>query len=324
MSRRKLLLTGAGFTANFGAPLASHMWNWVYGAEALRGHEELLEKMRLDPDFERVYFEVTTGNYPDPQKHAMAEAVLGTFRDMDDIVRTCTPHRQVNTSALDTFLASFAGVRGNRGCIFTLNQDLYLERWYSNDNRPLLPGIPPNAVWPDLLRREARLEPRDYIKVPDEATVRAHRERLGQHESFAYLKLHGSTNWLRPSGQPQMVLGTQKEESIDAEPLLRWYMDLFSEVLNEQNRVLLIIGYGFGDSHINAVIAGAIANSGLRFVVVNPSTTQELLRTMRDDRKHWEVLERGMASHVPHTLREIFPPDPTVGLQTWHPLAGHC
>jgi len=113
-----------------------------------------------------------------------------------------------------------------------------------------------------------------------------------------------------------MVLGTQKKESIDAEPLLQWYMNLFSEVLNERNRLLLIIGYGFGDSHINAVISGAIANSGLRYVVVNPSTTQELLRTMRTDRTHWQILERGMSSHVPHTLREIFPPDPPVVLQS--------
>jgi len=165
MSRRKLLLTGAGFTANFGAPLASQMWNWVYGAEALQAHEELLEKMRLDPDFERVYFEVTTGDYSVPQKRSMTEATMDAFRHMDDIVRSCTPYRQVNISALHALLASFAGTRGNRGYIFTLNQDLYLERWYLNDERPLLPGLPPNAVWQDHLRREARLEQRDYIRV---------------------------------------------------------------------------------------------------------------------------------------------------------------
>lgn len=316
MSRRKLILTGAGFTANFGAPLASEMWNWVYSAEALREHEKLLEKMRLNLDFERVYFEVTTGLYSDDQKRAMVKAVMGAFRDVDDIVRRCNPYQHVSTTALDTFLASFAGLRGNRGYIFTLNQDLYLERWYLNDIRPLLPGIPPNAVWRNPSRRETPLEQNDYIRVPDEAAVREYRERFGQHNTFAYLKLHGSTNWLSPSGQSQMVLGAQKRESIDAEPLLRWYMDLFCEVLNERNRLLLIIGYGFGDSHINTVIADAIVNSGLKFVVVNPSTTENLLRTMRVDRQCGEVLERGMASHVPHTLREIFPPRPSVVLQS--------
>lgn len=315
MSRRKLLLTGAGFTANFGAPLASTMWNWVYGAEALRGHEELLEKMRLNLDFERVYFEVTTGHYSADQKRAMAEAVLGAFRDVDNIVRSCEPYHHVNTTVLDTFLASFAGSRGTRGYIFTLNQDLYLERWYLNDERPLLPGIPPNAVWRVPSRRDASLEPDDYIIAPDETAVREYRERFGQHDTFVYVKLHGSTNWLRPGGQPQMVLGAQKRESIDAEPLLQWYMNILCEALNERNRLLLIIGYGFGDSHINTVIADAIVNSGLQFVVVNPSTTETLLKAMRFDHHCGEILERGMTSHVPHTLREIFPPKPPVVLQ---------
>lgn len=315
MSRRKLLLIGAGFTANFGAPLASEMWNWVYGAEVLRGHEELREKMRLNLDFERVYFEVTTGNYSDDQKRAMIEAVMGAFRDMDDIVRSSVPYQRANTTALDAFLASFAGSRGNRGYIFTLNQDLYLERWYLNGVRPLLPGIQPNAVWRGPSRRETPLEQNDYIRVPDEVAVREYRERLSQHDTFVYLKLHGSTNWLRPSEQPQMVLGAQKRESIDAEPLLRWYMDLFREVLNEQNRLLLIIGYGFRDSHINAVIADAIVSTGLKFVVVNPRATQELLQAMRFDHQCGEILERGMASHVPYTLQQIFPPEPRVVLQ---------
>ena len=312
MSRRKLLLTGAGFTANFGTPLAAQMWNWIYGAEALRGHDRLLEKLRLDQDFERVYFEVTTGDYSVEQKNAMAEAVSGAFQDMDEIVRTCTPYHRMNVAALHPFLASFRGTRGNRGYIFTLNQDLYLERWYTHDERPLLPGLPPNAVWRNDLQRQAQLQQDDYITVPDEAAVRDHQARLGQHETFAYLKLHGSTNWLRPGGQPQMVLGAQKRESIAAEALLRWYMEMFCEVLNEPNRLLLIIGYGFGDSHINAVIAGAVANSGLKFVVVSPSPG--LLETMRADRDNGQDLECGLASHVPHTLNEIFPPDQPVVL----------
>ena len=42
-----------------------------------------------------------------------------------------------------------------------------------------------------------------------------------------------------------MVVGGGKEERIAKEPLLKWYLDLFREVLTGPECNLLVIGYGF-------------------------------------------------------------------------------
>ena len=66
-----------------------------------------------------------------------------------------------------------------------------------------------------------------------------------------------------------MVIGYDKAGSIAKEPLLKWYLDLFSEVLKAENLTLVVVGYGFMDRHINELISKA-ANTGLQLHVISP------------------------------------------------------
>ena len=67
-----------------------------------------------------------------------------------------------------------------------------------------------------------------------------------------------------------MVIGREKSGLIAREPLLQWYFRLFEEVLSAGDCVLVVIGYGFGDKHINQVILDAIIKRGLQLYVVSP------------------------------------------------------
>jgi hypothetical protein len=66
-----------------------------------------------------------------------------------------------------------------------------------------------------------------------------------------------------------MVIGHDKAGSITKEPLLKWYLDIFSEVLRTAGITLVVVGYGFMDHHINEVIARA-ARTGLQLHVISP------------------------------------------------------
>ena len=66
-----------------------------------------------------------------------------------------------------------------------------------------------------------------------------------------------------------MVIGTGKEEQIAGSALLAWYFGVFERVLNGGGVSLMTIGYGFGDVHINRVIASACRKSGLQLFVWN-------------------------------------------------------
>jgi hypothetical protein len=73
-----------------------------------------------------------------------------------------------------------------------------------------------------------------------------------------------------------MVIGRGKNRQIKNEPLLCYYYKIFKKVLSQTNRRLLIIGYGFGDEHINSVISNAVENYGLKIYIISPEPPNKL------------------------------------------------
>jgi len=91
-----------------------------------------------------------------------------------------------------------------------------------------------------------------------------------------YFKLHGSSNWMTgASGERMLVLGGGKSIAISRDPLLSWYQRQFAEVLARPDAKLMVIGYSFGDEHINAAICHA-AECTLRIFIVDPEGTDVL------------------------------------------------
>ena len=127
-----VLLTGAGFTYNFGGFLAREMWSKIFNNPAVQSHGNLRELLQKDFDFESVYFTVLRGQYTAEEKEALRLAVENAYKDLDDNVKNWefNGHNptELNTHGLGSFI-SFMSERGsNRGWFFTLNQDLFMER----------------------------------------------------------------------------------------------------------------------------------------------------------------------------------------------------
>ena len=66
-----------------------------------------------------------------------------------------------------------------------------------------------------------------------------------------------------------LVIGGNKPESIAQQPLLKWYHDMFQAHLCAQDARLMIIGYSFGDPHINKTIFSGI-EAGLKIFIIDP------------------------------------------------------
>lgn len=84
-----------------------------------------------------------------------------------------------------------------------------------------------------------------------------------------YFKLHGSYHWEESAGDPLMVMGGSKSIAIRAHRVLQWYFAQFQHYLGLGATRLMVIGYGFGDQHVNEAILAA-ADKGLRMFVVDP------------------------------------------------------
>ena len=317
-SQTHILLTGAGFTYNFGAPLAKEVWNLILNCPSLRACPRLRETLLQNLDFESVYHTVIlSADYSPLEKRAMNDAVQSAFAFLDEKIRTWQHQdHAVNIYGVQRLLARFAGDRKSPGFIFTLNQDLFVERYYADGPSPILLGFNKTVHLPGGSRQ--RLEKDHWLTVPPSPLDLL---SLTRHHSFYYVKLHGSFNWRRTSGASDssyMVIGRGKSEQIAAEPLLAGYLSLFERVLNSGKKRLLVCGYGFRDEHINEVIGSAIKNERMELFVLSPqssSSFRDSLDSVPCGATIWSAVR-----HFPYSLQSLFPAASQAGTPEWQNL----
>jgi hypothetical protein len=121
---------------------------------------------------------------------------------------------------------------------------------------------------PGMKRKAATLSglsnPNLDIWVPDDASF-----DVGSRLQ-PYFKLHGSSNWVDAASDGIVVLGGNKSSIINRFPILKWNHDQFSAYLSKPKTRLMVIGYSFGDNHINKLIAYAALAGNLQIFVVDP------------------------------------------------------
>jgi len=118
-----------------------------------------------------------------------------------------------------------------------------------------------------------------------------------------------------------MVIGRGKASQIQKEPLLSWYFEIFKEVLLQPYRHLLVIGYGFGDEHINKVIGKAVKQHGLKIYIISPQPVDGFRATLFE-KKFGKEIWKGLSGYFNYTLLEMFPADQSV-TQAYRNLCKH-
>ena len=294
---KTVLLTGAGFSKPFGGYLASEMWSLILNQPEICASQNLHGRLLEDLNYERIYDEVLSTGNP-AEQDALTAALQNAYRQLDKaICSEQTERRGETAAALNVFLGRFGGIGKERGFIFTLNQDLLIERFYTNDNLMQTPGFG-HHDW--FTQRFRTVDTPPNVTLPDNSKVEHSRAGFwskGQNGDFVYIKLHGSYGWKSAHGTNSMALGYAKVDAIEKEPLLRWYKELFKEVLERPGQRLVIVGYGFGDEHINDVLANAV-KKGLEIHMISPKEPKEakdLLRPLH-----------GVVAKPPHRGAEIW------------------
>lgn len=183
--------------------------------------------------------------------------------------------------------------------IFTLNYDTLVEQAADAEGVVLLDGFVGTQ------RRVFRPESYEQdLYFPAETTEgRVHRFDRVLH----IYKLHGSITWT--AGEPSIddPYGVRSAPFAPevAKPLLIYptpakygetlgmpYSELFrrfAAALARPQSVLFVIGYGFGDEHVNAIIRQALAVPSFTLVIVDPAPKSKFVETLREqrDRRVW-------------------------------------
>jgi hypothetical protein len=299
-----VLLTGAGFSRNWGGWLGTEAFEYLLGCPEIDEHlRHLLWKNKSrGGGFEDALAELQVensrgaGESVRKQLDDLQAAIVGMFNAMDHAFAGVKFELQNQLEYLvRTFLVRF-------DAIFTLNQDLLLERHYLDQNIDLaqarrwsgwqLPGTKPlnpmpHAYDPDLEKTAMRAP-------EDEANFKEHPGLQ------PYYKLHGSTNWTGGSGAGGrlLIMGGNKAVEINQHPLLNWYHRQFREYLARARR-LMIIGYSFSDTHINQGLINAAKRGSIEIFIVDPLGVDVL---NKQDTRHLQVPSELMSALQPRII----------------------
>lgn len=306
-SKNLVLLTGAGFTKNFGGFLGSEMWAQIFNDEEIQSHDSLRELLQEDYDFESVYSSVMNGSLPEADKIVMRKVIERAYRNLDNAIKGWVFNHDspypVNWYGWGKLTNLFVGLGDEKGLFFTLNQDIFIER--KSGHRP--PGAP-------FFRDElyyglgGEFAPDQFVTLPNEDVITKAEKDFMSHAGLAYVKLHGSYGWRSSDGSNQMVIGKNKSELIEKEPLLKWYFELFQTVISEGNKKILIVGYGFGDQHINSVLLDGVNNHGLQIYIISKKQPAEFKRQFERGGHYYALpILKGLRGYFPYELKEIFP-----------------
>jgi hypothetical protein len=310
------LLTGAGFTKNFGGFLATEMWSQIFNDPQIQANKQLRSLLQNNFDFEAVYSEVIDNNkYSKKEKEAIKSSVHNAYKNLDDAIcnwkfNSDSPY-PVNIYGLgDLFKKIWPGPYKKPSLFFTLNQDLFVERRWGHPS----PGAPRfKQEFYQIHGRE--LNSSEFVTLPRENVDASIVNGLNSHNGIHYIKLHGSYGW-RASGETnQLVIGTNKESLIKSEPLLRNYFDLLKSVIGENNKKVLIIGYGFHDTHINNVLLQGVEDHNLKIYIISTQPPQNLKQYLKNANfkikgQGWvrsDGIWAGVHGYFPYSLKDFFP-----------------
>jgi len=306
-SKNLILLTGAGFTKNFGGFLGSEMWAQIFNDPEIQSNENLRSLLQEDYDFESVYSSVMTGRFSEEDKNTLKKVVERAYKSLDDAIKdwvfTENSPYPVNWYGWGKLSNLFVGQGDEKGLFFTLNQDIFIERRCGH--RP--PGAP--FFVPELYNGHCRdFTPDKFVTLPKENAIAKAEEDFKNHAGLAYIKLHGSYGWKSSDGLNQMVIGKNKSELIESEPLLKWYFELLQKVIAEGNKKILIVGYGFGDQHINQVLVEGVEKYGLQIYIISTRSPSDLKQHFERGGHFYALpILKGLRGYFPYQLKEIFP-----------------
>ncbi|MFN0298930.1 MAG: hypothetical protein ACKVQU_01105, partial [Burkholderiales bacterium] len=253
-----IALLVAGFSRNWGGWLANEVFEYLIGtpeAMADPGLRGLLWRYQDKGGFEDALAELQESLQPRPRPEygtayfnnkvplrSQAGELQAAINRMFEAMNAAYNSQHEVDDAMGSFLASF-------DAIFTLNQDMLLERLYVPRLEYMTAGrvkwkgaTLPGMNKAEKIGRSGGVEFwSEYLWEPKPALEFPEQPEVGLQPIY---KLHGSSQWRAVSGgAPILIIGGEKSRAIKQFDVLEWYAKRFDSLLAQGTR-LMVIGYG--------------------------------------------------------------------------------
>lgn len=285
IERREAIVerTAAALPVNYEA-LLSLLWRWRSSLPETGG------QLRLDGD-----------PLVNVKAAELDDCLDNTTRVLAERCRLPTKRRRDRLASYQEFMRKVLTRPLNlkRANIFTLNYDTLVEQAADAEGVVLIDGFI------GATRRVFRPECYDQdLYFPAQTTE----GRVHRLDRVAHLyKLHGSITWFGEEpdwDNPYGVTAASEDRAADGRRLIYPtpakfgeslgipYAELFRRfatcVVRPQS-TLFVLGYGFGDDHVNAIIRQAVAVPSFTLVIVDPNPVSDFVRRLRlrQDRRVW-------------------------------------
>lgn len=309
MNKNKILLIGAGFSANFGLPTTHDMWARVCEKINQTRKNILISSIYNHINYEDWYQAIISLNDKNLTE-AANECLENVFMDIDRIALEGLAGN-VNLNDLKKFILSFETPEDSSNStkhsrLFSLNHDLVIERMF---------GIGIND-YPHITIKEKNIVQKKFnSQTPYNKEIHPFEieftEKVDNSENnnraLQYYKLHGSFHWKLKPGDDQetfMIAGQDKLLKIYNTKLLLKYYQTFKESLTDNTEVV-IIGYGFNDNHI----IEALLHHNIRLNIISPEPIGDFYNKMNQDDKDGikKQLWKKINHYYQYDLQTLFP-----------------
>jgi hypothetical protein len=320
------ILTGAGFSANWGGWVSSEFWQRLIAKIEDESLRHWLEGYR-SKGFETALFDAKKKSEDESEWKNHYKSLISITNSLFEKMNS----RLISSEGVDSNNElKFQKFFGRFDAVFTTNQDLLVESRFGmnlmsgglfrnkqikgnkqNKRGWYIPGL---KIKPYPPGNEPTLRENPWIDIycPDNNSIRELKEQL---DCVPYVKLHGSSNFETEDGSEIMILGGEKEEQIQETPLMNFYFKILRDKLFSPNSRILIVGHSLSDVHINKIIFEAIEKYRLRFYLWTPENVDALKDRLRSLEKEYkfgyteELWKQGYISENHTSLKEMLTGD---------------
>ena len=257
------LLLGAGFSRNWGGWLADEAFEYLIGCPSVKSTDEL---KRLMWQYRGEGFEAILAKLQDLDSPYSA-IMLDALKEMFNLMNESFADGQIGFEPYGNTMPTVVEFLSNFKVIYTLNQDLLLEKKYCKYKRESsISGAAGLVCIPGMMAKEHQADGKPIYSGKWKPSGGEFQVGIGCQ---SLVKLHGSSNFF-DGDEDLMILGTAKQEQIKQNPILKQYNKFFSSSVDEEDAKVLIIGYSFRDSHINDIIFKSCINRKSEFFIIDP------------------------------------------------------